>query len=113
MAWLTREQLLRILYDHVPDKSKVLLNKKVTTVDHSDIGVVARCEDGSEYNGSMIAGADGIHSTIRGEMWKHMEEDRKWKKKAKKDRKGMFLPSTGVHIIGEVCRPNVIGSYGG
>jgi 2-polyprenyl-6-methoxyphenol hydroxylase-like FAD-dependent oxidoreductase len=79
------------LYDNVPDKSKVLLNKKITRVVHSDDGVVAHCEDGSEYNGSMIAGADGVHSTIRGEMWKHMEESREWKKKVKKDRKGMFV----------------------
>lgn len=69
----------------------MLLNKKITTVDHSDDGVVAHCEDGSEYNGSMIAGADGVHSTIRGEMWKHMEECRKRKKMVQKDRKGMFF----------------------
>ncbi|KAJ5190255.1 FAD/NAD(P)-binding domain-containing protein [Penicillium cinerascens] len=89
VAWLPREQLLRILYEHVPDKNKVLVNKRILSVDHSDEGVVVRCEDGSEYAGSMIAGADGIHSTIRGEMWRYMEESKKWKIKAKKDRKAM------------------------
>ncbi|KAJ5924868.1 hypothetical protein N7466_009055 [Penicillium verhagenii] len=89
VAWLPREQLLRILYDSVPDKSKVLVNKKVKTVDHSDNGVVVHCEDGSQYSGSMIAGADGVHSTVRGEMWKHMEESKKGKSRAKKDRKAI------------------------
>ncbi|KAJ5760836.1 hypothetical protein N7520_007992 [Penicillium odoratum] len=91
VAWLPREQLLRILYNNVPDKSKVLLKKKVMTVDHSDDGVVVKCEDGSEYAGSMIAGADGVHSTIRGEMWRHMEESKKGKSKAKKDKKAITV----------------------
>lgn len=89
VAWLPREQLLRILYDNIPDKSKVLVNKKVKRVDQSDDGVVVHCEDGSEYTGSMIAGADGVHSTIREEMWRHMEQSKKGKSMAKRDRKGM------------------------
>ncbi|KAJ5644826.1 hypothetical protein N7507_010837 [Penicillium longicatenatum] len=89
VAWLPREQLLRILYESIPDKGKVLVNKKVKTVDQSDDGVVVHCEDGSEYTGSMIAGADGVHSTIRGEMWRHMEQSKKGKSKAKKDRKAI------------------------
>ncbi|KAJ5541423.1 FAD/NAD(P)-binding domain-containing protein [Penicillium frequentans] len=89
VAWLPREQLLRILYEKIPDKNKILVNKKIKTVDHSDDGVVVHCEDGSEYAGSMIAGADGVHSTIREEMWRHMEQSKKGKSKARKDRKAI------------------------
>ncbi|KAJ5953146.1 hypothetical protein N7454_000042 [Penicillium verhagenii] len=73
VAWLPREQLLRILYDSLPDKSKVLVNKKVKTVDHSDNGVVVYCEDGSEYSGNVET----------------YGRKQKGKSKAKKDRKAI------------------------
>ncbi|KAJ5917624.1 hypothetical protein N7466_011178 [Penicillium verhagenii] len=93
------------------DKSKVLLNKRIIRVDHSDTGVVAHCEDGTEYTGSMIAGADGVHSTIRGEMWKFMEQSRKGKKKAEKDRKAMtaeFACIFGISSPVEGLKPGII-----
>jgi flavin-dependent dehydrogenase len=102
------------LYESIPDKSKVLVNKKVKTVDHSEDGVVVHCEDGSEYAGSMIAGADGVHSTIRGEMWRHMEQSKKGKSKAKKDRKGMRCDTFLLFFffLNHVkTQPNAMNSY--
>ncbi|KAJ5982177.1 Monooxygenase FAD-binding [Penicillium sp. IBT 35674x] len=60
-------------YDHLPEKHKVLFDKKVLVVDHSTEVVVAHCSDGTSYKCNIIAGADGIHSTVRSEMWRHME----------------------------------------
>ena len=63
--------MLDILYTHLPDKTKVLLGKRISKVDHSTYGIVAHCEDGSSYHGDVIAAVDGVHSTVRHEMWRH------------------------------------------
>ncbi len=34
-----------------------------------------RCEDGSNYAGDIIAGADGIFSTVRQEMWRTADQE--------------------------------------
>lgn len=59
-----------MLYDSIKDKKKVLTNKRVQNVDVGDDGVSVRTEDGSTYHGDILIGADGIHSTIRSEMWR-------------------------------------------
>ena len=52
------------------NKSKVLLNKKVVEVKQSGSGVQVVTKDGATYSGSILVGADGIHSTVRKEMWR-------------------------------------------
>ena len=59
------------MLDAVPDKSKILSNKCVANIDHSDDKVVVSFADGSSYEGDIIVGADGIHSAVRKEMWRH------------------------------------------
>ncbi|KAJ5716199.1 hypothetical protein N7493_008110 [Penicillium malachiteum] len=73
MAWIERQDLLHVLLEHLEEKDKVLLSKRVTSINDSGEGVIAYCADGTSYNGSMIAGADGVHSTVRTEMWRHMD----------------------------------------
>ncbi|OBT70177.1 hypothetical protein VE03_00332 [Pseudogymnoascus sp. 23342-1-I1] len=73
LSFLQRRDLLKVLYDHTPDKSKVHTSKRVCKVDHQDSGVVVHCEDGSKYSGDIIVGADGIHSTVRTLMRQHIE----------------------------------------
>ncbi|CUS13302.1 unnamed protein product [Tuber aestivum] len=68
-VFLPRQQLLALLYKHVPDKSKVLPGKKVVKVVHSDTGVRVITKDGDEFAGDVVVGVDGVHSTIRQEMW--------------------------------------------
>lgn len=65
-----RRNFLKSLYEQLEDKSKILLNKKVIAVELLDGegGVRARCEDGSFFEGSIVVGADGIHSRARKEM---------------------------------------------
>jgi 2-polyprenyl-6-methoxyphenol hydroxylase-like FAD-dependent oxidoreductase len=65
-----RQILLKTLFDNIEDKSKILLNKNVSAVEHSLNGVKVRCEDGSSYNGHVLAGADGVTSKTREEMWR-------------------------------------------
>lgn len=75
MTFLDRQQVLKILYDQLPAKSKVLTNKRVLSVDHLANGIRVRCEDGTEFTGDIVAGADGVHSRIRREMWRHAERN--------------------------------------
>jgi 2-polyprenyl-6-methoxyphenol hydroxylase-like FAD-dependent oxidoreductase len=64
---------LKILYDGIPDKSKIHTSKRVLNVDHSNSGVVVHCQDGSKYSGDIVVGADGIHSVIRPLMLQYIE----------------------------------------
>ncbi|CZR68336.1 related to hydroxylase [Phialocephala subalpina] len=73
LAFLDRQFILKVLFNHVDDKSKILVNKKVLSVDHAAAGVVVNCKDGSQYVGDIVAGADGVHSVIRHEMWRHAD----------------------------------------
>ncbi|OJJ99066.1 hypothetical protein ASPACDRAFT_120162 [Aspergillus aculeatus ATCC 16872] len=63
--WADRHHLLRTLHDHIADKSRLLPNKRITSVHHSPGGVEVTAADGSTYRGDILVGADGTHSTVR------------------------------------------------
>jgi len=66
--------VLQVLYENIKDKSKVLTEKRVNKVDLTKGGVEVTTSDGSTYRGDMLIGADGIHSTVRQEMWRLAEK---------------------------------------
>ncbi|KAJ4214447.1 hypothetical protein NW759_010463 [Fusarium solani] len=74
ITFLDRQVVLQVLYDNIKDKTKVLVNKRVDKVHTSDDGVVVKTSDGSSFEGHILVGADGIHSTVRGEMWRIANE---------------------------------------
>jgi 2-polyprenyl-6-methoxyphenol hydroxylase-like FAD-dependent oxidoreductase len=61
---------LDVFYDQIRDKSKILLKKNITTVEQFDNGVTVKCDDGTSYRGDIVAGADGVRSRVREEMWR-------------------------------------------
>lgn len=61
---------MRILYDHLTHKDRVKLNKKVTQIELVPGGVEVLTKDGENIKGSIVVGADGIHSTVRAEMFR-------------------------------------------
>ncbi|KAF4967046.1 hypothetical protein FSARC_5337 [Fusarium sarcochroum] len=69
MIFLDRQMLLQVLYDNIKDKSKILTNKRVVRMELLDGGVQAVTSDGTLISGDILVGADGVHSTIRHEMW--------------------------------------------
>ncbi|KAH7054186.1 hypothetical protein B0J12DRAFT_784266 [Macrophomina phaseolina] len=71
---LARYELVRILERYIERKDRLLVNKRLVSIDISDNGVVAHCEDGLSYEGSIIVGADGVRSTVRQEMWRLADE---------------------------------------
>ena len=48
-AFLTRRDLLRILYGHIKDKSTVHTSKRVCDIQQDANGVTVTCLDGSKY----------------------------------------------------------------
>lgn len=66
--------VLQVLYDNIKDKTKILSSKRVVKVQLEQAGVKAITVDGKTYAGDIIIGADGIHSTVREEMWRLSEK---------------------------------------
>ncbi|KAF4770876.1 hypothetical protein HAV15_012486 [Penicillium sp. str.  len=62
-----RAQLIETLFESLPTaaKDRYLLNKKVDSIESDKTGVRVTCTDGSTYDGSIVIGADGVHSKTR------------------------------------------------
>ncbi|KFA50645.1 hypothetical protein S40293_04874 [Stachybotrys chartarum IBT 40293] len=62
-----RADVVRVLYEGlVPQcESKILTNKKVVGIIPDEGGVRVACEDGTEYAGHIVLGADGVYSKTR------------------------------------------------
>lgn len=62
--------LLQILYKNLKSPQKVLTNKRITKIKNLDGYVEVATDSGESFRGDILIGADGIHSTIRREMWR-------------------------------------------
>lgn len=62
-----RADVVEALYSGLPPAAaeKVFTNKKLGSIKTHGAGVTVACTDGSVYNGSIVVGADGVHSTTR------------------------------------------------
>ncbi|OTA99365.1 hypothetical protein M426DRAFT_16488 [Hypoxylon sp. CI-4A] len=65
-----RSKLLEVLYESLgeADKARIHTNKKVTNIITNEHGVEVKCADDSTYYGSIVIGADGVHSKTRSFM---------------------------------------------
>lgn len=77
VAFLDRQLVLRALADSIAQKDKLLVNKIVRSIEHTDSGVVVHCEDGLLYYGDVVVGCDGVNSkaSIRNEMYRHANKE--------------------------------------
>lgn len=66
---LERREFLRILYDHLPEKSKILFGCKVKAIVETQSGVEVSLHNGRTERGDVLIGCDGVHSTVRESMW--------------------------------------------
>lgn len=66
---LERRKFLEILYENLPDKSRILFQKKVAKITESVYGVDVLLEDGTRESGDIVIGCDGVHSVVREMMW--------------------------------------------
>ncbi|KAI1454178.1 FAD/NAD(P)-binding domain-containing protein [Annulohypoxylon moriforme] len=62
-----RPRFINALHDNLSEdvKSRIKLNKRVVNVNVSDDGVSVECTDGTTIKGSIVIGADGVHSRTR------------------------------------------------
>jgi 2-polyprenyl-6-methoxyphenol hydroxylase-like FAD-dependent oxidoreductase len=68
--FVDRQMIIQVLYDKIRDKSKILTGKSVCNVEQIVDGVKVMTSDGDVFTGDILVGADGIHSTVRREMWR-------------------------------------------
>ncbi|KXJ96527.1 hypothetical protein Micbo1qcDRAFT_229401 [Microdochium bolleyi] len=70
LYFVHRSDLLGMLYSTLPDdaKAKILTSKRISDIESNETNAVVTCEDGTSYEGSLVLGADGVHSQVR----KHM-----------------------------------------
>jgi len=66
---MERRLALEIMYDNLPDKSKILSGKKATHVSETQNGVRVTLADGSHEEGDIVVGCDGVRSMVRDKIW--------------------------------------------
>lgn len=66
--FLDRQMVMQVLYA-IQDKSKMLNSNRVTVVKNMGSRIMVKTKDGSIYSGDIPVGADGIHSTVRQQIY--------------------------------------------
>ncbi|KAL9561360.1 hypothetical protein ACKAV7_014715 [Fusarium commune] len=64
-----RQEFLQLMYDRLPDSSKVLEGARVEDIIAEGSTVRLILTDGREFTGDLVVGADGVHSKVRELMW--------------------------------------------
>ncbi|KAI1172483.1 hypothetical protein F4777DRAFT_512060 [Nemania sp. FL0916] len=65
-----RPSLLQTLFEGLPNKSKIRTGVGIEDIETTEMGVRVHLSDGSIEEGSIVIGADGVHSKTRGIMRK-------------------------------------------
>ncbi|CAO3567027.1 unnamed protein product [Mortierella alpina] len=68
-----RPKLYELLYKQVPT-SKILLGKKILRVTEDEDKVTIHCSDNTQYEGDILVGADGAYSSVRQNLYKHLDD---------------------------------------
>ncbi|SPB42557.1 unnamed protein product [Aspergillus niger] len=70
---ISRRALLGILYTRL-QSSRLFFNRRVVRIVSSADNVTVHSADGTSVSGDLVVGADGVHSTVRKQMWHHIRE---------------------------------------
>lgn len=65
---LSRQVVLKVLYDNLSDKSRIRVASKVASIENLEDKAVVTTEDGFKVVCDVVAGADGVHSRVRREI---------------------------------------------
>ncbi|KAK4646853.1 uncharacterized protein QC761_100980 [Podospora bellae-mahoneyi] len=68
MLFFDRQWLLQILFDQLRHKERIVLNSRVEAIEQSGREISVTTKAGKKHTGSIVVGADGVHSTVRHEM---------------------------------------------
>ncbi|KAJ0310237.1 hypothetical protein Brms1b_008831 [Colletotrichum noveboracense] len=69
--WEKIQMLIQVLYSNLKHKERVLTSKRAVSVDIMESSAHVTTKDGQVFSGDIVVGADGIHSTVRKEMWRN------------------------------------------
>ncbi|KAK6088712.1 FAD binding domain-containing protein [Seiridium cupressi] len=68
VLFFDRYWLLRLLYENLQHKERVMTDMKVIKVQQADGGIQVITKDGKVVKGTLVIGADGVHSSVRQQM---------------------------------------------
>ncbi|UNI15373.1 hypothetical protein JDV02_001910 [Purpureocillium takamizusanense] len=63
--FMARQDVLRLLYDSLENKSRVHVSKRVISIQELDDSAAIEAADGSRFSCDFVAGADGVRSIVR------------------------------------------------
>jgi salicylate hydroxylase len=64
-----RAELLDVLLTGLTDRTGITMGSRVERIDQDAVGVTLTLANGETAHGDILIGADGIHSTIRGQLF--------------------------------------------
>ncbi|KAF9985076.1 hypothetical protein BGZ75_003370 [Mortierella antarctica] len=68
-----RPKMHSLLLSRIPPE-KIVLSKRVLSLEQNELGVMLRMADGSTYHGDIVVGADGAYSGVRQGLYKHVDK---------------------------------------
>lgn len=68
MRFVDRYRFLRSLADGITNKSKVRTREGIVSFTETEHGVTVRTDQGNTFEGSILVGADGVHSETRKQL---------------------------------------------
>lgn len=74
MIFMQRQFLLQQLYESIADKTKVKARTGLLSYTEDDDGISVKTDTGESIRGSILVGADGIHSAVRQLMAQEFEK---------------------------------------
>lgn len=76
ILFVARQVYLQTLLDNIPQssRSKIQAHKKVESFHEDDEGVTVVTDKGEQIRGSILIGADGVHSSVRDLMANYLEK---------------------------------------
>lgn len=68
MRFIDRYRFLLLIYNGIKDKSKIRTREGLVSFIETSDGVTVRTDKGNVYEGSILVGADGVHSEVRNQL---------------------------------------------
>jgi 2-polyprenyl-6-methoxyphenol hydroxylase-like FAD-dependent oxidoreductase len=92
---VTRPVLYKLILKLVPPP-KILFGKKVVSITETDDKVTVRTSDNARYEGDILVGADGAHSTVRHHLYEKLKNKGELPKSDQED-----LPFSCTCLVGQ------------
>ncbi|KAG0076309.1 hypothetical protein BGZ90_008871 [Linnemannia elongata] len=72
----SRPEFHSLLLSKIPT-NRIHYNKKVTSVEQTEVHALIRCADGQTHEGDILIGADGAYSTVRTSIYNDLKKENK------------------------------------